>query len=268
MPMEELPMGTRAERPRSAARVLCWLALLGCPAVFVSLAAEVEETVIARAALVSQREVEQALLDEDRSRYPALAARRHAAEDSLTSLRFALRRAVLGETEDSGAARIERITGEVELAEARRTEAIQAERLLVERVRNRKRRIELIDAQLAALDLPATEVPGVLSGNWNVVLLPLAQRGVFRLKQSGTVVNGIYELDGGWSGSLQGTLINNKVFLLRIDSQLGKSMEFEGFLSNDRRQIRGTWLAYELADGKGGTGQWSARRDDDGGAGP
>jgi hypothetical protein len=37
-------------------------------------------------------------------------------------------------------------------------------------------------------------------------------------------------------------------------------MEFEGYLSGDGVQIRGSWLSYELADGEGANGDWSARR--------
>jgi hypothetical protein len=80
------------------------------------------------------------------------------------------------------------------------------------------------------------------------------------LRQEGTLVSGTYELDGGFSGSLQGTLVNRKVLLHRIDSRLGKSMELEGYLSADGRSIRGSWLNYELAGREGARGQWLAQR--------
>ena len=63
--------------------------------------------------------------------------------------------------------------------------------------------------------------------------MPLEQHGLFVLRQAGTLVSGTYELDGGWTGSLQGTLVNRKVFLVRIDSKLGRMMELEGFLSGE-----------------------------------
>jgi hypothetical protein len=50
------------------------------------------------------------------------------------------------------------------------------------------------------------------------------------------------------------------VYLVRIDTQLGKIMELEGFLSADGKQMRGTWLNYELAGAEGSTGHWSATR--------
>ena len=92
------------------------------------------------------------------------------------------------------------------------------------------------------------------------MVMPLNQRGTFSLRQGGTLVSGTYRLGGGWTGSLQGTLVNRKVYLVRIDSKLGKSMELEGFLSSDGKTIRGSWLSYELAGSEGSTGQWSATR--------
>ena len=53
-----------------------------------------------------------------------------------------------------------------------------------------------------------------------------------------------------------------KVFLVRIDSKLGRMMELEGFLSGEETVIRGTWLNYELAGGEGASGHWSARKRD------
>jgi hypothetical protein len=90
--------------------------------------------------------------------------------------------------------------------------------------------------------------------------MPLQHRGTFNLRQSGAIISGTYRLDGGWSGSLQGTLVNRKVYLVRIDSKLGKSMELEGVLSSDGETIRGTWLNYELGAGDGSSGQWAANK--------
>ena len=86
------------------------------------------------------------------------------------------------------------------------------------------------------------------------------QNGAFNLIQTGTLISGTYRLAGGWSGSLQGTLVNRKVYLVRIDSKLGRSMEFEGALSPDGETIRGVWLNYDLGSAGGAEGQWSATR--------
>jgi hypothetical protein len=95
-------------------------------------------------------------------------------------------------------------------------------------------------------------------------MLPVSQKGVFDLKQEGTIVSGTYSLEGGWTGSLTGTLVGRKVHLVRIDSKLGRSMEFEGFLATDGDTIRGTWQSYDLSNDLQPSGQWSAmRRDSD-----
>jgi hypothetical protein len=118
----------------------------------------------------------------------------------------------------------------------------------------------LLAQRLEALRGLEEEVAGVLTGIWDLVLMPLEQNGSCRLYQAGTLVNGTYRLDGGWTGSLQGTLVNRKVYLVRIDAKLGRSMELEGFLSTDGQRIRGTWLSYELAGSERATGQWTAQK--------
>jgi len=101
--------------------------------------------------------------------------------------------------------------------------------------------------------------PGMAGCAENIVpLLPAQQQGIFTLTQTGTLVNGTYTLEGGWEGSLQGTLINRKIFLVRIDSRKGRMMELEGYLAADEISIRGTWLSYEVLGGDGSRGQWSA----------
>ena len=40
-------------------------------------------------------------------------------------------------------------------------------------------------------------------GTWELALMPIDHRGTARLVQSGALVSGTYELEGGWSGSLQ-----------------------------------------------------------------
>ena len=145
-------------------------------------------------------------------------------------------------------------------AEARRAAAIQ-------RCRDLLGRIQEIESRVAGLERKVTSLrdvlprPGeTLSGSWRVILLPTNSKGTFALKQAGTIVQGQYQLEGGWKGSLQGTFIDGKVYLQRIDSKLGRNAEFEGFLSQDGSSIRGTWRSYGLADGAVSMGSWTAAR--------
>jgi hypothetical protein len=210
-------------------------------------------------ALSSGLEIEQTLLNEDLERHTALSVRRAQLNDRLAELYRSLDSALRAErSEISG--RGASLLGDIDRVEAQRKEHLIGERTLVERIHERKRRIVLIEAQIALLATHRAELAGALTGTWDVVLLPSDQRGVLQLRQNGTLISGTYRLAGGWTGSLQGTLIERKVYLVRIDSKLGRSMELEGVLSSDGDLIRGSWLNYELAGSAGGNGDWSARR--------
>jgi hypothetical protein len=214
----------------------------------------------AAAAVRASVEVELRLLEEDVARHEELARRRASAASRLTELYRSLEEAVREHGAETPA-RVDLLLDLVQQGEAERAQTAGAERLLVERIRDRLRRIELLEEQIAGLEQrQEAEQAGVLSGSWSLVLMPAGQHGTASLRQSGTLVSGTYELEGGFSGSLQGTLVNRKVFLVRIDSKLGKSMELEGYLSGDGKRIRGSWLSYELAGSEAGTGQWSAER--------
>lgn len=204
-------------------------------------------------------EVERTLLDEDLRRYRQISARRSRAVERLGELYRSLDLAV--ERDDTAAADLVlTLMDQIEQAERERTMMITSERVLVDRISERQRKIGLLEERIAALEARAEGAAGLLSGQWDVSLLPVDIGGVFTITQSGTLLSGTYRLEGGWTGSLQGTLVNRKVYLVRIDSKLGRSMELEGYLSSDGGRIRGTWLNYELAGETSGTGQWSAVR--------
>ena len=210
-------------------------------------------------AVTASLEIELTLLDEDTQRYDQLSGRRARAMARLDELYRSLDQAIRA-GDGSGANDVTRLMDQIELAEEERVGLLIAERVLVDRISERRRKIVLFEERLQVLRHQAQQSGGVLSGVWDVSLLPGGQRGQFRIRQSGTLLSGTYTLDGGWTGSLQGTLVNRKVYLVRIDSRLGKMMELEGNLSSDREAIRGTWLNYELAGQQGGTGQWAASR--------
>lgn len=112
-----------------------------------------------------------------------------------------------------------------------------------------------------ALSARAPEEFGVLDGPWDVTVQPGLTGKIF-LVQQGTLVSGTYELSGGWTGSLRGTLVANKVRLERIDSQLGFAAIFYGELNltADPNVIRGRWEATQLATGMPSAGGWRAIR--------
>lgn len=210
-------------------------------------------------AIAATLEVERTLLKEDLGRYDKISGDRSQAGTRLSELYAAIDAAVRREDEGAPAV-IEDLTARIDQAERERSTLLADERSLVARIRERMHRIDLLEGQLAALQARATEAAGPLAGSWDVVLLPGNQRGTFVLAQNGTLVGGTYGLEGGWTGSLQGTLVSRKVFLERIDSKLGRSGEFEGFLTPDGSQIRGTWRRYDLSAEGTASGQWSAIR--------
>jgi hypothetical protein len=242
------------------AGVALWVALAGSMAAAVAVEPPEPPTQPgAVEALVATVEVERTLLKEDQARHERVALERTEAAARVNELYRGLD-AALRRDDTQAASAVEELFSTIEEAERERSEILSRERALVERIRDRLRRIALLEEQVAAVQQRAQESAGPLTGRWEVVLLPVNQRGTFLLRQVGTLVSGTYALEGGWSGSLQGTLVNRKVFLERIDSKLGRSGQFEGVLSPDGSRIRGSWTTLELAGGAPSEGQWAATR--------
>jgi len=210
-------------------------------------------------AVAVELDVERTLLEEELLRYESLAGRRERLFARLTALYGALDEAVRS-VETTGRERGDALLDQIDALEGERAKMLLRERALIDGIMTHGRRIALLEERLAELQGMRREETGALSGAWDVVLMPEGQKGAFDFTQNGTLVTGTYRLAGGWTGSLQGTLVARKVYLVRIDSQLGKSMELEGFLSSDGRTIRGTWLTYALASGQASSGQWSATK--------
>ncbi len=204
-------------------------------------------------------EVERTLLREDLDHHARIASERTKAAARLVESYSELD-AVLGKSDSLIGKALDEGRAKVARGESARTELSAQEVVLLERIQDRLRRIRLLEEKLASFPERTHDAGGPLSGRWDVTLLPSGLAGVFSLVQSGTLVSGTYQLEGGWSGSLQGTLVNRKVHLERIDSKQGRSGEFEGFLSSDGSRLRGTWRSYELSARDPASGQWSAVR--------
>ncbi len=122
--------------------------------------------------------------------------------------------------------------------------------------------LAVVEAAGGVADL-AAETSGLLTGRWTLNVQPDLE-GTAYLVQQGTLVSGTYELSGGWTGSLRGTLVANKVRLERIDSQLGFAAIFYGELnmSGEELVIQGRWEATQLATGMPSAGGWRAVQED------
>jgi hypothetical protein len=159
---------------------------------------------------------------------------------------------------DSGADEIAHREDAVSESEQEVRALLEKRRLVAERVVERRRSIAALETELQTKK-PADAV----SGRWSVLLDPGAQRGVFRMTLEGTIVSGEYTLDGGFSGSLRGTLVSDRLRLERVDSSLGFSAIFYGRVARDGTSIAGTWEATTFGSGAVGAGIWRAVREEE-----
>ncbi len=153
-------------------------------------------------------------------------------------------------------------------ADLRRAEAevaalIAGAQQLRSTVAARRAVIEQLAAEVKRLEEALAAGGDDLSGRWQVTIEPGGLRGTFDLRLFGTLVSGVYELAGGWRGSLRGTLVGNTVRLERIDAQLGFVAVYTGRLAvrGQERRIEGSWQATNLAAGLPAAGTWLAQRE-------
>jgi len=135
---------------------------------------------------------------------------------------------------------------------------LEKRRLVADRVVDRKRSIALLEA-----DLSARKPADAVTGRWTVSIDPGDQRGVFRLSLDGAIISGDYSLEGGYTGSLRGTLVNDKLRLERVDSKLGFSAVYVGRVAPDGGSIAGTWESANFGDGGPVQGRWAAVREEE-----
>lgn len=123
--------------------------------------------------------------------------------------------------------------------------------------------LEQMQAEIRRLEEASQASQDELSGRWSVAIEPGGMKGTFDLRLDGTLVTGVYQLAGGWKGSLRGTLIGEVVRLERIDTQQGFVAVYSGRLvaREGGKQLEGSWNATNLAAGMPAAGTWVARRE-------
>jgi hypothetical protein len=192
----------------------------------------------------------------DASQLADVGRRLEAASGVLTTASRAV--AELAGRADSSPEEISRREDAVASAEQEVRTLLDRRRILVERLIERRRNVALLEAELRG-KRPASTTTDLLSGRWNVSIEPGEQRGVFRVALEGTIVSGDYTLEGGFTGSLRGTLIGDRLRLERVDSQLGFTTTYYGRLARDGSQIAGTWESTTFGVGAAGSGRWRAQ---------
>lgn len=137
----------------------------------------------------------------------------------------------------------------------------QAQQLRREMIGGRLRISELL-AEVQRLEATVGSADDPISGPWRLVVEPGGQQGYMSLVLDGTLVQGTYQLAGGWNGSLRGTLVAGKLRLERIDSQIGFASVFYARLTGggEDARLEGTWDATQLATGMPSSGSWVAER--------
>jgi len=136
-----------------------------------------------------------------------------------------------------------------------------AQQLRREIIGERLRIAELL-AEVQRLETTVGSADDPISGPWRLVVEPGGQEGYMSLVLDGTLVQGTYQLAGGWTGSLRGTLVAGKLRLERIDSQIGFASVFYARLTGggEDARLEGTWDATQLATGMPSSGSWVAER--------
>jgi hypothetical protein len=218
-----------------------------------------EEQLAAIYSLKVQLEIEQRRLDKALQRYNEQARAREEARGRLAKLYEDLDGMVQGRS-DADATLMQEREDEIQKVEQQIEVLTQETRRLRADMRDAHERIDLLGDRIGRLRKTLPSDSESLTGIWDVSYLPSGDKGVFSLRQSGTLLIGEYTLEGGWKGSLQGTFVDGKVLLHRIDSKLGRSSDLEGTLAPDGRTVRGTWQNFILSGGQPTNGQWVARK--------
>jgi hypothetical protein len=207
-----------------------------------------------------QVDIEKRLLAADYATMERGVGQLRAASDRMVRLAEDLLRAEKeGEATESLTAR----STDLRRSEAEVAELMSASQQIRATILARRGLLQQIEAELKQLEESAPAGRDELSGKWSVVIEPGGLKGTFDLLLDGTLVSGVYQLSGGWKGSLRGTLVGGTVRLERIDAQLGFAAVYNARLvtRGGEKRLEGTWDATNLTAGMPVSGTWVGRRD-------
>jgi len=208
----------------------------------------------------AQRDIEKRLLSADLASMERVQEQLRGACDRLVRLGDDLLRAQKdGEDLGSFTAR----SADLRRAESEVGELVSAAQQLRTTIGARRGYLDQVQAEIRRMEEASQATPDDVSGRWTVAIEPGGFTGTFDLRLDGSVVTGVYQISGGWKGSLRGTFIGGDIRLERIDSQLGFVATYTGHLISreTERRLEGTWEATNLAAGMPTSGNWLARRE-------
>ena len=151
---------------------------------------------------------------------------------------------------------------EAEVAQARELAFAASRELAAHRRQLYRRMTQLaeLESEIRSQEGRQLVPPSRLDGFWELEFSPTGEVGLLKLRVEGTLITGTYRLSGPRSGSVRGTLADNKVDLERIDNANGFDSVLEGEFNPATRQITGQWTAVDLSGGRLGGGTFRARK--------
>jgi len=237
---------------RITALAACAL-LLACPAI-----AQARDPVLDM--FKAQREIEKRLLAADLAAMERIQEQLRGACDRLVRLGDDLLRAQKdGEDLGSFTAR----SADLRRAESEVADLTAAAQQLRTTLGARRAYLDQVQAEIRRMEELGAGSQDELTGRWTVAVEPGGFTGTFDLRLDGTLVTGVYQLSGGWKGSLRGTFVGGDLRLERIDSQLGFVATYSARLVSreTEKRLEGSWDATNLAAGLPNSGSWVARRE-------
>ncbi len=208
----------------------------------------------------AQREIEKRLLAADLAALERIQEQLRGACDRLMRLGDDLLRAQKdGEDLGSFTAR----SADLRHAESEVSDLVVAGQQLRTTLGARRAYLDQVQAEIRRMEEAGQAVQDELTGRWTVAQEPGGFTGTFDLRLDGTLITGVYQLSGGWKGSLRGTFIGGDVRMERIDAQQGFVAVYTGRLVSreTEKRLEGTWEATNLAAGMPASGTWVARRE-------
>ncbi|HTG36111.1 MAG TPA: hypothetical protein VLB76_24570 [Thermoanaerobaculia bacterium] len=197
--------------------------------------------------------LEQRLLSLDLVAYKETRQREGLARQRVTDVLGRLDQALAADAVSLGT--LEALQAELEIARGAAHAAEDKLNSQLERMGERLRRIALMTENGTA----ATRAADLLSGHWRVSIPSQNLSATFDLRLDGTLVTGVYQVNGSTAGSFRGNLAGNFLRMQRFDARGGFDSTWEGTVANGR--ITGIWTGNELVTGQPSRGQWTAVRE-------
>ncbi len=197
--------------------------------------------------------LEQRLLSLDLVAYKETRQREGLARQRVTDVLGRLDQALAADAVSLGA--LESLQAELDIARGAAHAAEDKLNSQLERMGERLRRIALLTGDAGT---PATR-PDALTGHWRVSIPSQNLSATFDLRLEGTLVTGVYQVNGSTAGSFRGNLAGNFLRMQRFDARGGFDSTWEGTVENGR--ITGIWTGNELVTGQPSRGQWTAVRE-------